>query len=134
MKTIYRVLICAALMGALAFAQVPRYPRTVSLTIAAGGSLSAGVDLKGCTLARMELPTITSAAITFAVSEDGGTYKELYDFYGSAVAYPASTGGVIVALSPGDWFGLKFLKVRSGTSASAVTQAGGAVIKFTCKD
>jgi hypothetical protein len=134
MKTIYRLLICAALLGAFAFAQKSQYPRTVNFTIAAGGSLSAGVDLKGCTLARMELPTMTSAAVTFQVSEDGGTYKELFDFFGAAVAYPAGTGGVVVVLSPQDWYGLKYMKVRSGTSASAVTQAGGATIKFTCKD
>jgi hypothetical protein len=131
MRTIITFLIFATAL----MAQKPQYPRTVTFTIAAGGSLSAGVDLKGCTLARMELPTLgSSAAITFPVSEDGGTYKELTDFYGSAVSYPASTGNVIVVLNPADWYGIKYMKVRSGTSSSAVTQAGGASIKFTCKD
>jgi hypothetical protein len=131
MKTLIAFLILAGSLSA----QVPsRFPRTVTLTIAAGGSLSAGVNMNGCTVARMELPTITSAAITFQASEDGGTYRELTDFYGSAVSYPASTGNVIVVVGPGDWYSMKFMKVRSGTAASAVAQAGGASIKFTCRD
>lgn len=131
MKTLIAFLVLA---GALS-AQVPsRFPRTVTLTIAAGGSLSAGVNMNGCTVARMELPTITSAAITFQASEDGGTYRELKDFYDAFITFPASTGNVIVVVGPGDWYSMKWMKVRSGTAASPVTQDGGAVIKFTCRD
>jgi hypothetical protein len=135
-RIIVSAILVIALCGVASAQRVPsQWPRTVDVTIAAGGSLSAGVNFQGCTIARMTIPTITSAALTFQVSGTGGSdYKELFDFFGSAVSYPASTGNVTVVMNPADWYGVRFLKVRSGTAASAVTQDGGAVITFTCKD
>jgi len=136
MKTIARVSLAAALLCGLSLAQVPsQFPRTVTATIAAAGSLSAPVNLQGCTIARMELSTFASSAVlTFQTSSNGGTFLEMVDFYATPIQYPASTGNVAVVMIPQDWYRMRWMRVRSGTAASPVTQSGGVTITFTCQD
>ena len=107
-------------------------PRTVTATIAAGGSLSPGVDLAGCTVARIELPAITSAVLTFQASEDGATYRELEDWY-APVQLRATTGNKVFWVET-YWYGVRWIKVRSGTASSAVTQTNAVNVNFVCKD
>lgn len=102
--------------------EFPSRVRTTTATIAASGSLSAAVDLAGCTLCRISMPSAwTTANLTFSVSYDGTTYNDLYDQYGTEVTVTAAASRTIY-LPPSEWAGIRFVKVRSGTSATPVTQ------------
>lgn len=101
----------------------------VTATIAASGSLSGEVDTGGRRLAGIVMPAAwTAAVITFQAAAkstaDGGTYRDLYDDLGNEVQVQAAASRSIgldalaYALAP-----FRFLKVRSGTGASAVNQA-----------
>ena len=93
-------------------------------SISNGQSLSGAIDLGGARLAYIQMPASwTAAALTFQASADGVTYVDLYDNDG--VEYSASVAasqGIIVPLT--DFLGIRYLKVRSGTSAVPVNQGG----------
>lgn len=92
-------------------------------TIAADASLSDGVYLGGLRLFGIDLPTLTSAAITFLVSTDGGAnFKPLRDATQTEFTITASTGGSYIYLDPAVFAAITHLKVQSGTTASPVNQ------------
>jgi hypothetical protein len=125
------ILLALCVFAGLASAQAYR---AVNVTIAQGASLSAAANLGFCSVMRMELPTIDSAALTFQISEDGTTYRNYYDEFGSEVSVPASTGARIVRFNPGDLRNIRYIKIRSGTAASAVNQTTAAVsIRVVCQ-
>lgn len=94
-----------------------------SVDIAASGSLSGGINLGGARLVALVLPTIASAAITFQGSVDGVNYYNVYNSDGTTeTATGASTGNRIVACPAAAQY-LPWVKVRSGTAGSAVTQS-----------
>ncbi len=114
-----------------------RKAATATATIADGQSLSGEVDLGGHALVGLVIPSgwQTATSITFQVaSATGGTFVNLYDDAGNevTVTVAASRGvgcdAVAGALAP--W---RFIKVRSGTSGSAVAQAGGDTITLVLK-
>lgn len=126
-KFLIALLVCAGIASAQSY-------RAVTVTIADEASLSSAAELKFCSPVRLELPTIDSAALTFQVSEDGTTYRNYYDEYGTEITIPASTGARIIRLNPSEWWNLRFMKIRSGTAASAVNQTTAAVsIKIVCQ-
>jgi hypothetical protein len=99
-----------------------------AVVIANGESLSDAVAL-GTDGARqlvgLQMPgTWTAASLTFAVSFDGTTYVPLY--WDGAEYTIAAAGGAAaslgVSLEPSAFAGWAFVKVRSGTAASAVNQ------------
>lgn len=101
---------------------------TTSVTIANGTSDSPVILLGNNILVGIDLPTITSAAITLRVSSDGGTtYHGLYNTSGE-VSWAASTGARYLAVNPNDVLGADYIKIRSGTDASAVTQGADRVL------
>ena len=106
-------------------------PKTSSVTIADGESLSNAVYIGG-QLLYVLLPAITSAAITFQISDDGVTYYDLKDddASGTETTLAASTGSIAYRLTGDDWKAVQYIKVRSGTAASPVNQADGDVIKL----
>jgi hypothetical protein len=138
MKTMRLALILCAL-AVTALAQT-----TLTVTIAQNESLSSAIQLRpnssgnACTPAAILIPStwVTATTMTFQASDTGvsGTYAELVDEYGSAVAITVAASKYI-RLSPGDWWGVNWLKVRSGTSGSPTnqTEAAGVVIKIICK-
>jgi hypothetical protein len=72
----------------------------------------------------------TAAAITFSASQDGTTYADLWETStGTAVERTIASANIptaatrFLSLNLSDWVGVNWLKVRSGTSASAVNQA-----------
>jgi hypothetical protein len=93
--------------------------------IVSGESLSAVVDLAGLTLAGIEMPaTWTAASLTFQVAASAAlAAANLYDELGSEYTATAAQGHFI-AINPADFAGIKWLRVRSGSSASPVNQAG----------
>ena len=114
-----------------------------SVTIANGASLSpsvvlrAGTDDKGydlptgCRLFGIVMPAAwTAANLTFQVSHDGvTTWNNLYDANGNEVTITASTSRYI-ALDPVVFAGVQFLKVRSGTSGTAVNQGQEVILQL----
>ena len=100
-------------------------------TIAAGESLSDGIDCSGGEIVRITMPyTWDNAPLSFQFSTDGNGYNELYHVAGEAgnfVSYevvlkqgtPAHAGLVMP-----EQFGrgINFLKIRSGTRNAPVVQ------------
>lgn len=94
---------------------------TKTAVIESGGSLSGAVDLGGRKLVAIVMPdTWTAAKMTFQASPDGVTYFNVYD--GSTEREVDVAASYYSALNIADWVGLRWLKFRSGTAASAVNQ------------
>jgi hypothetical protein len=104
---------------------------TIPATIAAGASLSGQTDLYPGTLVGIWMPASwTSASLTFQVSPDGGaTWLELYTYAGSNLVLTVAAGQFI-AVDPTQWKGIYSVKVRSGTSATPVTQGAQAIVNL----
>ncbi len=93
------------------------------VVIANGASLSSAVQIRAGLLSVIEMPAAwTAANLTFQSSGDGTNYMNVYDDAGTEVTVTADASRRI-QLSPSDWAGIQYLKVRSGTSAVAVNQA-----------
>lgn len=110
------------------------------LTISSGGSLSAAQEFQktvnaqnGEALIRLDMPSGWDAAgITFQVSEDGQTYRNLYDAAGNEKALTVAASRAIY-LPPLDFAGIRFIKVRSGTAGSPVNQTADRTIRLVTR-
>jgi hypothetical protein len=114
------------------------------VTIANGTSLSDEVDMSGLQLVAIQMPSgWTTANLTFQagviVSQDGKntiTYGNVLDDGGTEVVVTAAASGFITIRPTvaAALRGIKFLKVRSGTSATPVNQAAARIItlSFRC--
>lgn len=95
----------------------------VTATIPSGQSLSGKVDLGQPTLLGLLLPAAWDAAkVSFAVSPDDVTYGPLFTVAGEYASAAAQAAGDFLAVDPSAFYGARFLKVRSGTSGTPVTQ------------
>lgn len=97
--------------------------------IESGESLSAPVDVG------VGIPAGWAAgatAITFQASHDGVTWQDLYNDTGTEVSATAAASRNVslssIALDLAPW---RFIKIRSGTSASAVTQEGNVISQYS---
>lgn len=99
-------------------------PTSSSVMITSGQSLSSALQVDG-KLAGILLPTgWTAAAVTFMGSSDDTAYYPIYDGgVERTIDIAAAAAGRLILLPLSDWLGVKFVKIRSGTSALAVTQA-----------
>jgi hypothetical protein len=104
----------------------------LTVVIANGESLSTAAHIGSGTLVGIQLPTFTSAKLTFQGSADGVTYVECVDASAAAVEYAASTGAIYIK-APADLAGVPYIKVRSGTSGAAVNQAAERTITLVVK-
>jgi hypothetical protein len=100
-------------------------PTYQTATISNTESLSSAIELHPAHYAfAIGMPaTWTAANLTFQVSHDGTTWKNLYDDEGNEVTVTAAASRMI-RLYPEEWAAFKHLKIRSGTSGSAVAQGG----------
>ncbi len=104
------------------------HKRTVLATIASGASLSGAVAFGDGVLAGILMPAAwTAAALTFEGSVDGATFKPLHDDVGTEIQFTVDADRIVI-VAPYDFSALRFLKVRSGTSAAAVNQAAERVL------
>lgn len=93
-----------------------------SARIASAGSISASIDLGTGRLVAILYPaTWTAAALTFQASVDNSTFGDIYD--AATERNYTVTAGKYVVVSPVDWISVRYLKLRSGTAAAAVTQS-----------
>lgn len=105
-------------------ASSPAPSAPVTATIANGASLSGVVDLGADRAHRLLIPAgWTAAAITFQASADGATFGDLYDAVGeitlSSTVVAASRS---IVLDQAAFYGIRYLKIRSGTAAAVVAQ------------
>jgi hypothetical protein len=98
-----------------------------NVSIAAGASLSASINLGEGNLASLIMPAAWTAAIlTFQGSIDGVNFYDLFDEAGNEIQYTAAAMALLVGkMVPVDAYdsaACNYIKLRSGTSASAVNQ------------
>lgn len=106
----------------------------VPATIAAAGNLSPAINIGQKTLVGIVVPANwTTAGISFQASYDGGTtFGELLDQTATAIAVSSVTGGAVahIAFDPTKLKGVNCIKVRSGTSATPVTQTNQVTLQL----
>lgn len=109
-----------------------------TVTIAAASSISSSINLNGMVNAPNGLRLFgivmpsewTDANITFQVSVDGGTtWNNLYNSSGSEVQVVADSSRAII-IEPDAFASITYIKIRSGTSGTAVNQAAARTIKL----
>ncbi len=96
-------------------------------TIAAGESLSEGIDCSSGEIVRITVPQeFTEANLTFQVSTDGNFFNDLFTDEGEEVTITAERNAGIVI--QGRWVrSIAFLKLRSGSRDNPIKQ------KVDCK-
>jgi hypothetical protein len=89
--------------------------------IASGQSLSPAIDLGVGRLVGITTPSnIDSAtAVTFQASYDNATWNNVYDSSGVEKTLTVGVSRWII-LSPADFYGMRYVKVRLGTSGTPV--------------
>lgn len=103
----------------------------VEATIADSASLSSAVNLGKMTLVSIQSTSdLEGAAYTFQGSLDGVTYANLYDEAGAEVNFPVSEARLVKITNAMYFHGLQWIKVRTGTAASATAQTGAITIKL----
>lgn len=101
-------------------------------TIAAAGSLSDVVEIGAYKSVGLHVPTLTAAFVTFDVSCDNGvSYAPMRTpGAGTEFSIASSTHGFAYFFA-NEFAAFTHMKVRSGTAAAPVAQAGGAAIKVS---
>ena len=103
-----------------------------TVTIANGQSLSGAIDLERETLVgiRVDANGWSSAGLSFQAAPDStaGTFGEVKDDSGSNITVAALAAGDLVSFPPTKFTGVRFLKVRSGTVGSPVSQGADRVL------
>lgn len=99
-------------------------------TILSAASLSAAVDLQNMKLVGLQMPSAwTTANLTFQGSFNGTTFADVYDSDGTEVTVTAAAARYII-LDPATFAAFRKIKVRSGTTGSAVTQSADRTIQL----
>lgn len=133
MKTKLPAFLTLALLFALpSVAQGPNLSIRTA-TILSGASLSAAVAIADDPIVAIRMPaTWTAAVLTFQASEDGTNYGDVYNLNGDETTAAIPSGGALtskyIAMSPWEFAGARYIKIRSGTGAAPVTQGADRVI------
>lgn len=102
----------------------------ISVTISSGQSLSAAVDLGNYRAFALVTPsTFEPTSLTFQVSPNGADWYNLYDSTGTEKSVTCSTSRAVI-LTPADFYGFQYLKIRGGTSGSPTSVAADRVVKL----
>lgn len=100
---------------------------TATVTIANGASLSGAVDLGGRKLVAIDMPAAwTAASLTFQASVDGVTYDDIYD--GATERSLTVAASRYLMQNIGDWVGMRWFRIRSGTAGTPVNQGAARII------
>lgn len=100
-------------------------------TIADTESLSGAINIsgRGASIVGLVMPdTWDAAALTFQGSYDGTTFFDLFTTSGDEVTISSPAADAWYLIAPGDFAGVPYLKIRSGTSATPVAQTGDRAI------
>jgi hypothetical protein len=99
------------------------FTTTGSVTILNGASLSSAINLENRILVGIIMPNAwTAAALTFQFSIDGVNYHDAYSLTAALTATPAIANSFINIAKTATFDSARFLKIRSGTTASPVNQ------------
>jgi len=93
-------------------------------TIAAGQSLSFGLDCTSGRLVRITMPAAWAGAnLSFQISTDGTFYNDLFSIDGTEIIIPVVAGTAVVVAQLGAALeAIQFLKLRSGSRSYPVVQ------------
>lgn len=98
-------------------------------------SMNEGNRFARQTLVAIIMPgTWTAASLTFQASNDGTNFYNMINTSGDEVTVTSPAADEWVAIAPTDFAGVEYLKVRSGTSGSAVAQGGDRVLTFVFRE
>ena len=117
--------IWAALTGTVNVQSAAPAASTAATIDQTTNTITASIDLATQRLHRIIMPgTWTAAPLTFQSSVDGSTWNDLYTEFGEYTIGSGVAGASrsIVVDYPA-FFGVRYLKIRSGTAASPVNQA-----------
>lgn len=99
-----------------------------TVTLANGQSLSPVVDLNGKTLLAVVIPSgWTAAAMTFQGSSDNITFFDIYITTGEYASGTMAASQAVV-VDPTVFLAFRYLKIRSGTGASPVSQVADRIL------
>ncbi len=104
--------------------------------IANGASLSGEVDLEGQAVQAIQMPAAwTAANLTFVASDvTGGTFNPVHDDAGAEVTVTAAAARCIgLDAVARELDGLRFVKVRSGTTGVPVIQGADRTLTLVLK-
>lgn len=88
------------------------------------GNSTFDATAPGMDILKIELPALTSAALSFQFSGDNSTFRDVYDQTNTEFTIPASTGNRFITLDNlSRLLGGTYFKIRSGTTGSGVQQA-----------
>ncbi len=107
--------------------------RILTVTIANGASLSDAAAPGNGKVVGIQLPTFTSASLTFQGSFDGVTFANLRNADGTTETSVGATVGDLTILAPAALEACAFIKVRSGTAAAPVNQGAARTIQLIVK-
>ena len=110
----------------------------VSLTIPAGQTMSSAVDCSGFSILRIHIPSVwTSAPLTFQLSADGVTFRDMYhaasgpgDFASYEVSVPNPVPGSVIVMPAGAGAGIAFVRFRSGNHVTQIRQPADATFEL----
>jgi len=109
-------------------------PQTAAVTFAANGITSSSINLNGYVLVGLiSAVTWTAADLTMQASVDNTNFFDVYDKYGAEMVLKTggtafTTSSKFIPLAPADYIPYTFLRFRSGSAATPVTQAAGRTI------
>jgi len=109
-------------------------PSVAIATFASGATLSSTLSLGGSVLIGLiSAVTWTAADLTMQASVDNTNFFDVYDKYGAEMVLKTggtafTTSSKFIPLAPADYIPYTFLRFRSGTAATPVTQAAGRTI------
>ena len=103
---------------------------TKDAVIASGQSLSSVIDLEQLNITGFLIPASwTTAKLTFQASPDGTTFGDVQDSSGNEIQLTVAAGK-FVGVNLSELSGLRFIKVRSGTSGTPVNQGADRTISI----
>ena len=98
--------------------------------ISSGASLSGAIDLGVYRLVGIAIPaTFEPTTLSFQASYDGTTWNNVYDNFGTEKTIAVAVSRRVI-LSPADFYGVRYIKVRGGTAAVPTTVAADRTIKL----
>lgn len=102
----------------------------VDCLIANGASLSSGIDLGVYRLVGITLPAVFEPTLlSFQSSYDGATWSNVYGSDGIEKTAVCAAGRRVI-VSPADFYGVRWLRVRGGTAAAAQVVGADRTIKL----
>ena len=104
---------------------LPSQRQLISVTLSTTSTgQSDAIDCAGATLSSILMATSawTNASMTFLGSIDGSNFYDIYGSTGNEIAY-TTTASRLMTFDPAFWLGMRWIKIRSGTTATPVAQA-----------